>query len=103
MRNSLVAPEATPRSARPDSRLAPVPRQARFRRRGPRLGFRGRAWYRHRSGRIRNEEATVSKIHSTTILAVRRDGKVAVGGDGQVTLGQVVMKSDARKVRRLHN
>jgi ATP-dependent HslUV protease subunit HslV len=44
----------------------------------------------------------VEQIRSTTILAVRRDGKVAIGGDGQVTLGQVVMKSDARKIRRLH-
>ncbi|HZT83003.1 MAG TPA: ATP-dependent protease subunit HslV [Gemmataceae bacterium] len=42
-------------------------------------------------------------IRSTTILAVRHQGGVAVGGDGQVTLGNVVMKSDARKVRRLHN
>jgi ATP-dependent HslUV protease subunit HslV len=40
---------------------------------------------------------------STTILAVRHKGGVALGGDGQVTLGQVVMKSDASKVRRLHN
>jgi ATP-dependent HslUV protease subunit HslV len=45
----------------------------------------------------------VDKIRSTTILAVRRHGKVALGGDGQVTLGNVVMKSDARKIRRLHN
>jgi ATP-dependent HslUV protease subunit HslV len=37
----------------------------------------------------------------TTILAVRRDGKVALGGDGQVTLGQTVVKHDARKVRTL--
>jgi ATP-dependent HslUV protease subunit HslV len=44
----------------------------------------------------------VDKIRSTTILAVRRQGKVALGGDGQVTLGNVVMKSDARKIRRLH-
>ncbi|HEX5271118.1 MAG TPA: ATP-dependent protease subunit HslV [Gemmataceae bacterium] len=44
----------------------------------------------------------MEQIRSTTILAVRRDGKVAIGGDGQVTLGHVVMKSDARKVRRLH-
>jgi ATP-dependent HslUV protease subunit HslV len=42
-------------------------------------------------------------IHSTTILAVRHKGGVAIGGDGQVTLGNVVLKSDARKVRRLHN
>ena len=42
-------------------------------------------------------------IYGTTILAVRRNGKVAVGGDGQVTLGQSVMKSNARKVRRLYD
>src|SRR5205809_1140243 len=41
-------------------------------------------------------------FRSTTILAVRRQGKVAVGGDGQVTLGAVVMKSDAHKLRRMH-
>jgi ATP-dependent HslUV protease, peptidase subunit HslV len=40
--------------------------------------------------------------HSTTILAVRRDGKIAIGGDGQVTLGNTVMKGNARKVRLLH-
>jgi ATP-dependent HslUV protease, peptidase subunit HslV len=40
--------------------------------------------------------------HSTTILAVRRDGVLALGGDGQVTLGNTVMKSNARKVRRLY-
>ena len=40
-------------------------------------------------------------MHGTTILAVRRDGQVAVGGDGQVSLGQTVMKGDARKVRRI--
>ena len=42
-------------------------------------------------------------FRATTILAVRHQGRVALGGDGQVTLGHVVMKSDARKVRRLHN
>jgi len=40
-------------------------------------------------------------LHGTTILCVRRDGKVALGGDGQVTLDKTVMKSTARKVRRL--
>src|SRR6266536_631675 len=40
-------------------------------------------------------------IHSTTILAVRRDGKVAIGGDGQVTVGETVMKANANKVRTL--
>jgi len=39
--------------------------------------------------------------HGTTILAVRRGGKVVVAGDGQVSLGQTVIKSGARKVRRL--
>src|SRR6185436_5425451 len=41
-------------------------------------------------------------MRSTTILAVRHQGRTALGGDGQVTLGQVVMKSDAHKIRRLH-
>jgi ATP-dependent HslUV protease subunit HslV len=40
--------------------------------------------------------------HSTTILAVRRNGTLALGGDGQVTLGNTVMKGNARKVRRLY-
>ena len=39
----------------------------------------------------------------TTILCVRRDGRMVIGGDGQVTLGNVVMKGNARKVRRLYN
>ncbi|MDT5271328.1 MAG: ATP-dependent HslUV protease, peptidase subunit HslV [Acidobacteriota bacterium] len=43
------------------------------------------------------------EIRSTTILLVRRDGHVALAGDGQVTLGDTVMKSGARKVRRLYN
>jgi len=42
-------------------------------------------------------------FHGTTILSVRRAGKVALGGDGQVTLGQVVIKATARKVRRLYH
>src|SRR5512137_2378372 len=42
-------------------------------------------------------------FHGTTILSVRREGAVALGGDGQVTLGNVVIKSTARKVRRLHH
>ena len=41
--------------------------------------------------------------HGTTILSVRRGGTVAMGGDGQVTLGQTVMKGNARKVRRLYD
>ena len=39
----------------------------------------------------------------TTILSVRREGEVAMGGDGQVSLGNTVMKGNARKVRRLYN
>lgn len=41
------------------------------------------------------------RIRSTTILAVRRDGRVALGGDGQVSIGETVMKSNALKVRTL--
>jgi len=41
------------------------------------------------------------RFRSTTIVAVRRDGKAAMAGDGQVSLGQTVMKSHARKVRRI--
>ena len=41
--------------------------------------------------------------HGTTILAVRRNGALALGGDGQVTLGNTVMKGNARKVRQLYN
>jgi ATP-dependent HslUV protease subunit HslV len=42
-------------------------------------------------------------FHGTTIVCVRRGGEVAMGGDGQVTLGNVVIKASARKVRRLYN
>ncbi|HKV52945.1 MAG TPA: ATP-dependent protease subunit HslV [Gemmatimonadaceae bacterium] len=41
------------------------------------------------------------RIYATTILGVRRDGKVALGGDGQVTVGETVMKANAQKVRTL--
>ena len=43
------------------------------------------------------------RVRSTTILCVRRDGKVIMAGDGQVTLGQEVLKSSAKKLRRLYN
>ena len=43
------------------------------------------------------------RIRSTTILCVRRDGKVVMAGDGQVTLGSEVLKSSAKKLRRLYN
>jgi ATP-dependent HslUV protease, peptidase subunit HslV len=45
----------------------------------------------------------VIELHGTTILSVRRNGVVAVGGDGQVSLGTTVMKGNARKVRRLYD
>lgn len=41
------------------------------------------------------------KIHHTTILTVRHNGRVAIGGDGQVTLGDAIMKADAGKIRSL--
>jgi ATP-dependent HslUV protease subunit HslV len=44
----------------------------------------------------------MEQFHGTTILSVRRDSAVALGGDGQVTLGNVVVKSSARKVRRIY-
>ena len=46
-------------------------------------------------------ESPLPRTRATTILTVRRDGKVALGGDGQVTVGETVMKSNAQKVRAL--
>lgn len=46
---------------------------------------------------------TEQSIRSTTVLAVRRDGKVVMAGDGQVTMGETVVKHHARKIRRLYN
>jgi ATP-dependent HslUV protease subunit HslV len=43
------------------------------------------------------------RIRSTTILCIRRNGKVVIAGDGQVTLGQEVLKATAKKLRRLYN
>jgi ATP-dependent HslUV protease subunit HslV len=43
----------------------------------------------------------MKRLHATTILCVRKDGRVAMGGDGQVTVGDTVMKSHAQKVRML--
>jgi ATP-dependent HslUV protease, peptidase subunit HslV len=45
----------------------------------------------------------MEQYHGTTILSVRRDGRVALGGDGQVTLGNIVIKASAHKVRRLYH
>jgi len=44
-----------------------------------------------------------TKIRSTTVLCVRRNGKVVMSGDGQVTLGHEVLKASAKKLRRLYN
>ena len=48
-------------------------------------------------------EPPLSQLHGTTIACVRRNDQVVIGGDGQVTMGNLVMKRNARKVRRLYN
>lgn len=58
------------------------------------------AWATGRSAR-RSADAESGKIRSTTILTVRRGERVAIGGDGQVSLGPTVVKHDARKIRTL--
>ncbi len=45
----------------------------------------------------------MEQYRGTTIVSVRRNGQVVIGGDGQVSMGNTVMKGNARKVRRLHN
>jgi ATP-dependent HslUV protease, peptidase subunit HslV len=51
-------------------------------------------------GKILLEE---NKIHATTIIGLRHNGRIAIGGDGQVTLGTTVMKQKSNKIRRLYN
>ena len=53
--------------------------------------------------RTDHKSETSPRVRSTTVLSVRRDNRVAVAGDGQVTFDKSVMKSRARKVRRLYN
>ena len=48
-----------------------------------------------------NHEKTTNSLHGTTILGVRKNGRVCLAGDGQVSLGQTIIKGSARKVRRL--
>ncbi len=48
-------------------------------------------------------ELKLNKIRSTTVLLVKRDNKTALAADGQVTLGETIIKGNARKVRRIHN
>jgi ATP-dependent HslUV protease, peptidase subunit HslV len=50
-----------------------------------------------------NSTNGIQELHGTTIIAVRRNNSVTIGGDGQVTLGHVVMKSTANKIRRLYH
>jgi ATP-dependent HslUV protease subunit HslV len=51
----------------------------------------------------KRDTAAQRRWRSTTVIAVRRDGRVVLAGDGQVTVGETVMKASARKVRRLYN
>ncbi|CEM60819.1 ATP-dependent protease subunit HslV [Treponema phagedenis] len=46
---------------------------------------------------------TKNKVRSTTVIAVRKNGKIAMAGDGQVTMGNTVMKGNARKVRKIYD
>ena len=55
------------------------------------------------SAHQRNMPKHSQRIRSTTVLLIRKDAHVALAGDGQVTLGETVMKASARKVRRLYN
>lgn len=50
-----------------------------------------------------NQAMDENKIHATTIIGLRHNGHVAIGGDGQVTLGTTVMKQKSNKIRRLYN
>lgn len=50
-----------------------------------------------------NDQHTSGQFHGTTILCVRKDGKVCIAGDGQVTFGAAILKHNTRKIRRLFN
>jgi ATP-dependent HslUV protease, peptidase subunit HslV len=52
---------------------------------------------------LKNMKKDSPRIRSTTVLLVRKDASVALAGDGQVTMGETVMKANAKKVRRLYN
>ena len=45
----------------------------------------------------------MEKMHATTIISVRKDGKMVMGGDGQVTFGNTIMKARARKIRKIYD
>jgi ATP-dependent HslUV protease subunit HslV len=55
------------------------------------------------AGPFQQDALLMEQFRGTTILSVRRDNKVVIGGDGQVSLGNTVMKGNARKVRRLYH
>ena len=55
------------------------------------------------SASLENMPKDTTRVRSTTVLLVRKDAHVALAGDGQVTLGETVMKASAKKVRRLYN
>ena len=71
------------------------------------LGCRRPTLYNHGmpirrgSGQSRERDARAERIRSTTVLCVRRDNKIVMMGDGQVTVGEHVMKHSAKKIRRL--
>jgi len=50
-----------------------------------------------------NDVKEQDMFHGTTVICIRKDGKVAMGGDGQVTLGQTVLKHNAKKIRKMYN
>ncbi len=58
-------------------------------------------WSGYVKNHMYNITTTDSQMHATTIMAVRKDGSVAIGSDGQVTLGHTVVKHSANKIRRI--
>ena len=66
----------------------------------PLLDYVGPCFY---SDLLKNMKKDSPRIRSTTVLLVRKDASVALAGDGQVTMGETVMKANAKKVRRLYN
>jgi len=78
-----------------------ISREACARMKFPRLGARRNP---RRDEKIERADLSMKeKVRSTTILCVRRNAKVVMAGDGQVTIGQEVLKASARKLRRLYN
>jgi ATP-dependent HslUV protease subunit HslV len=52
---------------------------------------------------VRHAKSNYERIRSTTVIVVKKDGKMAMAGDGQVTMGNAVMKGNAKKVRRIYD